>query len=69
MIQIPAGEVRLRDDRKKTVWTAEVDTFLLAPVPVTNNLFISILHETPERKDELQVPVVNISWHEGGPLL
>jgi hypothetical protein len=39
MVQIPAGQVELRDDRKKRTWTVELNAYLLAPVPVTQELY------------------------------
>lgn len=35
MLKIPTGEIEIRDDRIKTSWTVEVNSFYLAPVPVT----------------------------------
>lgn len=43
MIRIPGGEVKLRDDRTKAVWTAEVEEFWLAAVPVTNAQYGSLM--------------------------
>lgn len=64
MVKIPAGEIELRDDRIKTAWTAHVNTFLLAPVPVTNALYFSIMQKTVEPNDDPQAPVVNVSWND-----
>jgi hypothetical protein len=33
MVKIPAGEIELRDDRLKTTWAVEVNSFLLAVGP------------------------------------
>jgi hypothetical protein len=46
MVEIPSGEIELRDDRINTTWTVAVNSFLLAPVPVTKELYISILQKT-----------------------
>lgn len=64
MVTIPAGGVELRDDRVKTVWTAQVNSFLLAPVPVTKALYSSIVHKTVGPHDELRAPVADVSWNE-----
>ncbi|WP_440119760.1 formylglycine-generating enzyme family protein [Paenibacillus sp. QZ-Y1] len=64
MLEIPAGRIELRDDRVKTTWTVEIDSLWLAPVPVTNELYFSILQKTPGPNDQLQTPVTNVSWHE-----
>ncbi|MDQ0114204.1 formylglycine-generating enzyme required for sulfatase activity [Paenibacillus harenae] len=61
MVKIAAGEVELRDDRIKKRWTAEVNTFMLAPVPVTKALYDSILAQQ-STNDHPQEPVVNVSW-------
>jgi formylglycine-generating enzyme required for sulfatase activity len=62
MVKMAAGEIELRDDRIKTVWTVELKSFLLAPVPVTKELYDSILQKTVGPDDESQVPVVDVSW-------
>ncbi|MGG1657992.1 formylglycine-generating enzyme family protein [Brevibacillus sp. NRS-1366] len=64
MVKIPAGEVELRDDRKKTTWTVDVNSFLLAPVPVTKELYFSILQKTVGPNDNPQTPVVEVSWND-----
>jgi len=65
MANIPAGQVALRDDRKKTAWTAQVNAFLLAPVPVTNALYDSIMPRTAVGLDtHPQAPAVNVSWQD-----
>lgn len=64
MVRIPEGEIELRDDRKKTVWTVAVNAFLLAPVPVTRALYRSIMQKTADPADALHVPVVEVSWKD-----
>ncbi len=64
MVEIPAGEIQLRDDRKKTTWTVEVNSFWLAPVPVTNEFYFSILQKTVGPNDHPRVPVVEVSWKD-----
>ncbi|MCP1309260.1 formylglycine-generating enzyme family protein [Paenibacillus tyrfis] len=64
IVTIPAGEVELRDDRIKTTWTAQVSSFLLAPVPVTKQLYFSIAQKTVGPDDESQAPVVDVSWND-----
>ena len=62
MVEIPAGKIEMRDDRIKTTWTVEVNSFLLAPVPVTKALYFSMLQKTVEPSVSLQTPIVNVSW-------
>lgn len=64
MVKIPAGEIELRDDRINTRWTVEVNSFLLAPVPVTKEFYFSILQKTVGPNDHPQTPVVDVSWNE-----
>ncbi|MFF2888581.1 formylglycine-generating enzyme family protein [Paenibacillus sp. NPDC057967] len=64
MSKIAAGEVALRDDRKKTQWTEQVDSFMLAPVPVTNELYYAILQQSIEPYVLPGAPVVEVSWDE-----
>lgn len=64
MMKIPAGEVQLRDDRIKTTWTVEINSFLLSPVLVTNELYFSVLQMTMGSNDHPLIPVVNVSWND-----
>jgi len=64
MVSIAAGEVALRDDRKKTQWTERVDAFMLAPIPVTNELYAAVVQQPIEPDALLHAPVVEVSWDE-----
>lgn len=64
MVTIPAGEIELRDDRIKMTWTAQVSSFLLAPVPVTTALYSSIVQKTVGPYDKPQLPVADVSWND-----
>ncbi|MNI22537.1 Serine/threonine-protein kinase pkn1 [compost metagenome] len=64
MVQIPAGEIELRDDRTKSKWKAEIKPFLLAPYPVTMELYFAITKKSFISLDGAQKPVVNISWND-----
>lgn len=64
MANIPAGEVIMRDDRIKTTWRAEVKSFLLAPIPVTNELYSSVLQKSVGPDVCPQAPVVEVSWND-----
>jgi formylglycine-generating enzyme required for sulfatase activity len=64
MVKIPGGEIELRDDRTKRLWKAEIRPFLLAPYPVTMELYCAITRKSPISIDRNQKPVVNISWNE-----
>lgn len=62
MVNIAAGEIGLRDDRIKKTWTVEVNSFLLAPVPVTKALYYSLMEKSAESKFNAHAPVVDVSW-------
>ncbi|NUU80148.1 formylglycine-generating enzyme family protein [Paenibacillus xylanilyticus] len=64
MVQIPAGSVGLRDDRIKKTWTVDVNSFWLASIPVTNDLYHSIVQRKGERNNHPLSPVTNVSWNE-----
>ncbi len=64
MVKISAGEVALRDDRIKKTWTVAVDSFLLAPVPVTVELYYSLLGKEAGSNNEFQAPIVEVSWND-----
>ena len=38
MLSIAAGKIDLRDDRKKSTWTVEINSFLLSKFPITQDL-------------------------------
>ncbi|MBH5316196.1 SUMF1/EgtB/PvdO family nonheme iron enzyme [Paenibacillus sp. GSMTC-2017] len=64
MKQIPGGIVEMRDDRKKSNWTADIKPFLLSPFPVTLEQYFAITNKAPISTDNNQKPVVNVSWNE-----
>jgi len=64
MINISAGTASLRDDRIKKSWTTEVEGFLLAPVPVTQALYCTIMQQDIELEAEFNTPIVNVSWYD-----
>ncbi|WP_207390493.1 SUMF1/EgtB/PvdO family nonheme iron enzyme [Rhodococcus sp. ABRD24] len=62
MVRIPAGDVRLRDDRKQSEWTVPVREFLLARHPVTTALYAG--HMPIGTRPGDATPVVNVSWND-----
>ena len=58
MIEIPAGEVHLRDDRKGTAWTSRVESFRLARHLTTR----ALLHG--DSSDDSSKPAVDLSWKD-----
>lgn len=64
MVHIPGGEIELRDDRTKRIWTTEIKPFLLSKYQVTTEIYCSITNKSPISIDGYQKPVVNVSWNE-----
>ena len=64
LILIPAGEIELRDDRKKQKWTISLKPFLLEKFPVTQELYQTIIQKNPSMFHGLQKPAETVSWKE-----
>lgn len=64
LIQIPAGAIKMRDDRTNTVWTERIETFQLGRYPVTRLLYAEIMERQTPAKSEQYHPVQNVSWLE-----
>ncbi|MER7793766.1 SUMF1/EgtB/PvdO family nonheme iron enzyme [Streptomyces sp. NPDC097640] len=62
MVEIPAGEIVLRDEGTRTDWTAEVPAFRLAPHPVTRELYRAVRGEAPASAAGPRTPVTEVSW-------
>jgi formylglycine-generating enzyme required for sulfatase activity len=61
-VTIPAGNLKMRDDRKQKLWTAEISPFLIYKHQVTQDLYASIVEENPSAFQDLKCPVKNVSW-------
>jgi formylglycine-generating enzyme required for sulfatase activity len=64
MIDLPAGEIVLRDEGTMTDWKAEVAAFRLAPYPVTREVYASVLGEAPDSPAGPRTPVTEVSWKD-----
>lgn len=64
MVEIPAGNIELRDDRTKQKWTVSIEPFLLAKFPVTQDLYFEITDEKPSTFAGSQRPVETVTWKE-----
>ena len=64
MVEIPGGEIELRDDRIKHKWSVAVESFLLAKFPVTQELYFEITNESPGSFKGDKKPVETVSWKE-----
>jgi formylglycine-generating enzyme required for sulfatase activity len=64
MILIPKGEIRLRDDRKKTNWTSIVHPFLMSKYLITQQVYLEVMSINPSTFYGLKKPVENVSWFD-----
>lgn len=62
MVAIPGGKIELRDDRIKHQWTVELEPFLLAKFPVTQDLYFAVTRQAPASFKGDKNPVETISW-------
>ena len=64
MVEIPSGEIELRDDRTKQKWIVKINPFLLAKFPVTQDLYFEITKEEPSTFKGKGYPVETVTWKE-----
>lgn len=64
MVNIPGGRIVLRDDRTKHAWTVELQPFLLAKYPVTQDLYFRVTQESPCTFQGKNRPVETVSWRD-----
>ncbi|NQX42710.1 Formylglycine-generating enzyme, required for sulfatase activity, contains SUMF1/FGE domain [Pedobacter steynii] len=64
LVEIPAGEIVLRDDRIKKEWSVKIDPFLIARYPVTQDLYFSITKESPSFFKGDKKPVEQVTWKD-----
>ncbi len=64
MVEIPSGEIELRDDRTKQKWTVDIKPFLLAKFPVTQELYFAITNEDPSTIKGKRHPVETVTWKD-----
>ncbi|TDC68673.1 formylglycine-generating enzyme family protein [Actinomadura sp. GC306] len=62
MIDIPAGEIVLRDEGSKRSWTARVGAFRLAGHPVTREFYEAVAGGLPPSPAGPRTPVTEVSW-------
>lgn len=62
MVNIPAGDVHLRDDRVKREWIVQVDAFQIAKIPVTQSLYSSIMNLVACYSEDAKIPITEVSW-------
>jgi formylglycine-generating enzyme required for sulfatase activity len=64
MIEIPAGNIVLRDDRIHKQWSVEIRPFFLAEFPVTQEHYYSVAGKSPSSFAGNRNPVENVSWND-----
>ncbi|KFC22832.1 sulfatase-modifying factor protein [Chryseobacterium sp. FH1] len=64
LVEIPSGEIELRDDRIKQKWSVNIKPFLLAKFPVTQDIYFDIINETPSTFKGDKLPVETVTWKE-----
>ncbi|MCO6004018.1 formylglycine-generating enzyme family protein [Actinoallomurus purpureus] len=64
MVEIPGGEVALRDEGTDRSWKVEVAAFQLAACAVTRALYRDVVGETSGETAERRAPVTDVSWRE-----
>lgn len=64
MVEIPQGQITLRDDRIKHIWTANIQPFLMAKYLVTQDLYLEITQDSPSTFKGNKKPVETVSWKE-----
>ncbi|MGV9304013.1 formylglycine-generating enzyme family protein [Nonomuraea sp. NPDC003727] len=62
LVEIPAGEIVLRDEGTKTHWTVEVGAFRMAPYPVTCEEYHAVIGGATTSPSRSRTPVTEVSW-------
>ena len=64
MVQIPKGDIELRDDRLKEKWTVEIKPFFIFKYPVTQDLYSAVTSQKPSTFHGDKLPVETVTWLE-----
>lgn len=64
MVEIPKGKIELRDDRTKQKWTVDINSFLIAKFPVTQDFYFEIMKENPSNFKGEKYPVESVTWED-----
>ena len=64
MVQIPEGNIELRDDRLNEKWDVEIKPFFILRYPVTQDLYFTVIHQKPSTFQGNSLPVETVSWIE-----
>lgn len=61
---IPGGEIVMRDDRKKKIWTVTVEPFYLSSHLVTQEQYVALMGANPSAFVGQKKPVDSVSWFD-----
>jgi len=64
MVEIPEGEITLRDDRLKEKWTEKIQPFLLSKYLISQEMYKTITNKTPSEFKGSKRPVESVSWRD-----
>jgi formylglycine-generating enzyme required for sulfatase activity len=64
MLQVPAGEIVLRDEGTSRAWRVELREFSLSRVPLTRGLYAAISNAGLLSDAERETPATSVSWNE-----
>jgi len=64
MVEIPKGDILLRDDRIKAQWLVKIEPFLLGKWLVTQKVYQAVTGESPSSFKGDQLPVETVSWRD-----
>ncbi|UTW64721.1 SUMF1/EgtB/PvdO family nonheme iron enzyme [bacterium SCSIO 12741] len=62
MLTLPAGSIELRDDRVQQKWKVDLKAYQLSPIPVTQELYETVMGENPSAFKGDKRPVETVSW-------
>ncbi|MGY4385086.1 formylglycine-generating enzyme required for sulfatase activity [Pedobacter sp. UYP24] len=64
MVEIPGGEIILRDDRIKSTWKVDIKPFFIAKYPVCQQIYRQITGQSPSAFKGKKHPVEMVSWRD-----
>jgi formylglycine-generating enzyme required for sulfatase activity len=64
MVEIPSGEIQLRDDRTKEKWTVHVESFFISKFAVTQEWYFEITQNNPSSFIGAQLPVETVTFKD-----
>ena len=62
MVEIPHGNINLRDDRTGHKWCVNINSFLLGKFPVTQRFYFEVMKTEPSTFVGGSLPVETVTW-------